>query len=281
MVKPIVILGAAGAQRGRRSPASTLTPSLLTAGATGQVAKSVKEHDRFAARLKSSVTDPSESGRPTESDLAPGCVDVHRLGVGSPPPRQICHAFEILSEPMQAGDADPAQRVTEVALALGVPLRPLRLGGGHDVSFVGAHHLSQPHAGRSRSASDHRDRNGRNAPRRRERHCAALNLLITHGGGGPTGTSLGRHVTIQRCLTSAHVRAPRLGRRQDPSGRLVAMDRARRGCRDRDGRRHSVQSITRPASTGSTRRGTAARSPTTRWPTRSPNRSRCPPRSDD
>ena len=50
-------------QRGFFSPASTATANLFSAGATGQVAKSVNEHGRFAARLKSSVTAPRRRGR--------------------------------------------------------------------------------------------------------------------------------------------------------------------------------------------------------------------------
>ena len=61
-------------QRGFFSPASTAMASLFSAGATGHVAKSVNEHGRFDARLKSSVTLPSAAGAPIESDLAPGYV---------------------------------------------------------------------------------------------------------------------------------------------------------------------------------------------------------------
>jgi hypothetical protein len=60
------------AQRGFFSPASTAMASLFSGGATGHVAKSVNEHGRFDARLKSSVTAPSSPDAATESDLAPG-----------------------------------------------------------------------------------------------------------------------------------------------------------------------------------------------------------------
>src|SRR3954451_13879761 len=49
-------------QRGFFSPASTAMASLFSGGATGHVAKSVNEHGRFAARLKSRATVPPASG---------------------------------------------------------------------------------------------------------------------------------------------------------------------------------------------------------------------------